>query len=353
MMPTSVAIIGAGTMGAGIAITTLCAGLPTVLIDRAPNSLAQATARLEAYLARAVAKGRMDEAAAQTARGRLVTSDSLASAAQADLVIEAVFEKLEIKTALLRTLEPLVRADCLLATNTSCLRVSDIAEALARPERFFGLHYFSPAEINPVVEVVLGDKTDLSALPQVRQFLEQTGKVALPCKDRNGFAINRFFCPYVNEAVRCLQDGLGSTTQIDAVAAALFGQSPGPFATMNLIGPPVMLHALENLAHLGPFYAPAAPLRALVEAGGQWPLVGAADGLPHAVVGQIQDRLRAALYLPISELLAERVASPADIDMGARQALRLGLDPASSFLALSEAERALILEPIQKRYAQG
>lgn len=252
---SSVAIIGAGTMGAGIAITTLCAGLPTVLIDRSAESLERAIGRLDAFLDRAVAKGRMSTEEARMARSRLRSAQDYGAVGRVDLVIEAVFEKLEIKTELMRALEPLVREDCILATNTSCLCVTDISEALERPERFIGLHYFSPAEINPVVEVVLGRATDPGLVPRLRPFLERTGKVALPCKDRNGFALNRFFCPYVNEAVRCHEEGLGSPAQIDAVACELFGLAIGPFATTNIVGAPVMLHALEKSR----IWAPSTP----------------------------------------------------------------------------------------------
>ncbi|MFT3688578.1 3-hydroxyacyl-CoA dehydrogenase family protein [Paenirhodobacter sp.] len=266
----TVGIIGAGTMGAGIAITTAMAGLPTLLIDRSGQALDAARARLDVYLGRQVEKGRMTADEARVASATLRTGASFSDVAAADLVIEAVFERLDVKTALMAELEPVVSRHCLIATNTSCLRVSQIAQALTHPDRFLGLHYFSPAEINPLVELVRGDQTAPEAIEAAKEFLSATGRIALQCRDSNGFVVNRFFCPYVNEALRCLEDGLGSPAQIDRIACGLFGQPLGPFASMNIVGAPVMLHALENLAHLGALYEPAAKLRELAAANDKW-----------------------------------------------------------------------------------
>lgn len=350
MKVNRIAIIGSGTMGAGIAISALSSGIQTTLIDRSSESLARARLRLDSFLERATEKGRIDADSAHATRERLTCTEDLSGAAGADLVIEAVFEKLEIKTDLLRALEPVVRPDCILATNTSCLRVSDIATALQYPSRFIGLHYFAPAEINPVVEVVLGATTDPTLVPKVRSFLQLTGKSALQCTDHNGFALNRFFCPYVNEAVRCLEDGLGVPAQIDALAKELFGVAMGPFATTNIVGPQVMLHALENLAHLGSFYAPAAALQTLVREKWKWQITSMPEALSESAAAEVRSRLMAAIYLPIAELLTERVATPADIDQGARLALRFGFDPAGSFLAMTPDQQALTLAPMRQRH---
>lgn len=223
MAVDTVAIIAAGTMGAGIAITTTTAGLPTLLIDRSQEALDRARARLGSYLRRQTEKGRISTADAAKASSRLRTTATLAAASTADLVIEAVFERLDIKTALLSELEPVVSRDCLIATNTSCLRVSQIALALAHRDRFLGVYYFSPAEINPLVEVVRGEETAPSTIERLGDFLAVPGRIVLQCRDSHGFVVNRFFCPYVNEAVRCLEDGLGSPAQIDRIACTLFG----------------------------------------------------------------------------------------------------------------------------------
>lgn len=333
----AVAIVGGGTMGAGIAVTSVLAGIPTVLIDPAAAALERAAARLESQLARQVGKGRLDAAGAAAARARLSLASDLEAAAAADLAIEAVFERRDVKHAVLGRLEPLLAPECLIATNTSCLPVSELAEALARPERFLGLHYFSPVEANPLVEVVEGAATRPGLGAELGAFLAATGRVALPCRDRPGFAINRFFCPFVNEAFRCLGEGLGTAGQIDAVARGLFGQPLGPIATTALVGPAVMFHAVANLGHLGPTYAPAPLLERLASAGEGVAPEEEAPPLPPGLAEAIADRLRGALYLPLSELLDEAVAAGADVDRGAAIALRFGVPPART---LEEDPRA-------------
>lgn len=344
----SVAVIGAGTMGAGIAITALMAGFQTVLIDRAAPALDAARARITRHLARQAEKGRISADAQEAALRLLSISDDLASAAPADLVIEAVFEKLEIKTALLMQLEPLVRPDCLIATNTSCLRISEIARVLARPARFFGLHYFSPVEANPLVELVSGEASGTDISDRIGPFLTRTQRVVLPCGDRPGFAVNRFFCPLVNEAVRCHEEGLGSTAEIDAVACDLFGQPLGPFATTNMVGPAIMLHALENLAPLGAFYRPALALRDLVARGATWEIAPDAAGVEPARQATLSRRLRAALYLPLSDLLHEGVTTAEGIATGAAHALRFAVSPLA--MMQTDPEAAQLIAALRLRY---
>ncbi len=338
----TVGIIGAGTMGAGIAITTAMAGLPTLLIDRSGQALEGARARLDAYLGRQVEKNRMTPDEARAASGKLRTGDRFSDLATADLLIEAVFERLDVKTALMEELEPMVSRNCVIATNTSCLRVSQIAQALTRPDRFLGLHYFSPAEINPLVELVRGDQTAPEAIEAARGFLAATGRITLQCRDANGFVVNRFFCPYANEAVRCLEDGLGSPAQIDRIACGLFGQPLGPFASMNIVGAPVMLHALENLTHMGALFAPAATLRELAAANRKWVLEEAPPALEGRRADIIARRLRIAVARPVRELLAEGVASPADVDLGALHALRFAVPPTRIMLQEDMDTQALI-----------
>ena len=151
----------------------------------------------------------MDEQLADTAHALLSGSTDFEIAANADLVIEAVFEDLDLKRETFDKLNDIVREDAFLATNTSCLKVGDIAEAVDNPGRFLGLHYFSPAEISPLVEIVKGEETDTATIEAMKAFCLDTGKQPLLCRDQNGFAVNRFFCPYTNEAVLLHEEGLG------------------------------------------------------------------------------------------------------------------------------------------------
>jgi 3-hydroxybutyryl-CoA dehydrogenase len=344
----SVGILGAGTMGAGIAATTVLAGLPTVLVDPSQAVLDRARLRLDGHLARQVTKGRLTARAAAEARDHLTFATEARAVAGADLVIEAVFERLDVKTEVLAALESRLAPECLIATNTSCLRVSEIATALRRPERFLGLHYFSPVEANPLVEVIEGVASRPGIAAEVSDFLAATGRVALPCRDSHGFAINRFFCPYVNEAIRCLREELATAGQIDAVARDVFGQALGPLATTNVVGFPVMLHALENLSHLGPSYAPARLLVEMAASGGRFEIEEEPAPLAPGRAAAIADRLRGALYLPLNALLAEGVASAADVDRGAAVALRFAAPPARTML--EDPRRADLIAALEARH---
>jgi 3-hydroxyacyl-CoA dehydrogenase len=282
---------------------------------------------------------------AEAAVGRLAAVGGLGELADADLVIEAVFEDFDLKARLFEDLGRVVRPDALVATNTSCLRVSDLARHVAHPARFLGLHYFSPAAVNPVVEVVKGEATADEAVEAALAFCRASGKRPLRCKDSYGFAINRFFCPYTNEAARALDAGLGTTGEIDAVARGVVGAAAGPFAVMNLIKPRINLHAIRNLAPLGPYYAPA---RAMVEAGeADRPFeVDPAAEAPAGERGRaIADHLLRGCFLPVLQALDEEVAAPADFDRGAAMALKFGEGPCALMDRLGEAEVGRVIAP--------
>jgi 3-hydroxyacyl-CoA dehydrogenase len=314
----TVGIVGAGTMGSGIATNLAQAGFAVRLVDSRPGAAVAAVGQSETFYARAVEKGRMTAADADAALGKLSPVDSLAELTPADLVIEAVFEDFDLKARLLGELSAVVRADALIATNTSCLRVSDLASNLHGPERFLGLHYFSPAAVNPIVEVVRGEATADATIEAALAFCVASGKQPLRCKDSYGFAINRFFCPYTNEAARALGDGLGSTAEIDAVARQALGAAAGPFAVMNLIKPRINLHAIRNLAPLGPFYAPARAMMEAGEADRPFAIEPSAEPSP-ARARAIADRLLAGCFLPVLQALDEDVAAPTDFDRGRRR----------------------------------
>jgi 3-hydroxyacyl-CoA dehydrogenase len=340
----TVGIVGAGTMGGGIAINLAQHGLRVLLLDARPESARAAVAAAAGFYARAVEKGRMAVADAEAATQRLAVAPDLAALAEADLVIEAVFEDFDLKAALLERLAPVLHADALVATNTSCLRVGDLARHVARPERFLGLHYFSPAAVNPIVEVVQGEATAPATIEAALAFCRASGKQPLRCRDSYGFAINRFFCPYTNEAARALDDGLGSTGEIDAVARDVLQAAAGPFTVMNLIKPRINLHAIRNLAPLGTFYAPAASMVAAGEADRPFAIEAGPAPEP-ARAAAIADRLLAGCFLPVLQALDEDVAEPAAFDRGAREALKFGIGPCALMHRLGRAEVARILAP--------
>jgi 3-hydroxybutyryl-CoA dehydrogenase len=342
-------IVGAGTMGSGIAIASAAHGMDVLLVDAQPSAVAKAKETAAAFFARQAERGRMstDDAAAATAR--IDGADDLDDFADCDLVIEAVFEDFDLKARTFRALSEVVRPDCLVATNTSCLKVSDLQAHMAHPERFLGLHYFSPAQVNPIVEVVRGAATGDAAFAAAMTFCEATGKTPLPCKDQYGFAINRFFCPYTNEAARCLDEGLGTTGEIDAVAMDALGAAAGPFFVMNIIKPRINLHAIRNLAPLGAFYAPAAAMATTGDADSKWSIDEPGEVAADRAAA-IADRLRLGVFLPTLQALDEGVAEAAVIDHGAREALKMAHPPCASMDRLGRQEVARILAPALARY---
>jgi 3-hydroxybutyryl-CoA dehydrogenase len=347
-----VGIVGAGTMGSGIAVNLATHGKDVRLVDSSAAQLDKARDMARQHFARAVEKGRMDGYVADAALARITVEGGLGELRYCQLVIEAVFEDLDLKAEVLGALTASLEPDTLLATNTSCLRVSDLARHVGRPERFLGLHYFSPAQVSPIVEVVQGASTAPATIEAALAFCRDTGKQPIRCRDSYGFAINRFFCPYTNEAVRALDDGLGTPAGIDAVAKETLGAAAGPFQVMNLIKPRINLHAIRNLAPLGPFYAPARSMVEIGEADRPWDM-GAPDALEGERRQQVADRLMLGCFLPVLQELDEGVASPADIDQGARLALRLGNPPCSLMDSLGPAEVERIVAPALERHGLG
>ncbi|MEM1428526.1 MAG: 3-hydroxyacyl-CoA dehydrogenase NAD-binding domain-containing protein [Pseudomonadota bacterium] len=342
-----IAIVGGGTMGGGIAIAAASAGVAVTLIDSNRDMLAKAESRLDAYLSRQVDKGKRGPDEADAARLRLSTSESLEATQGADLVIEAVFEDMRVKRDVFSKLERIVAPGTVLATNTSALRVSDIARDLAHPERLCGLHFFSPAEHNRAVEVIRAEETADRAIETARGFLHSCGKTPIACTDSTGFALNRFFCPYTNEAVRCHDEGRATAAQVDRVAKALFGVALGPFAVMNIVKPSINLAAVRSIAHLGAFYAPADGLVRVGERGDLWEIAPDDPPLNEAQAARIADRLKGAIFLAVREALHEGVAAPEDIDLGAKLAFTFAVGPVAMMSALGDAEVERLLSRVR------
>lgn len=334
-MEMSVGIVGAGTMGSGIAQSAALAGYQVRLVDRDPAVVAAAIARIGASLAKSAAAGRLGEAEASAAAARIGPATGLAALAGCGLVIEAIIEDEAAKAQLFRALSPEIRADAVIATNTSCLSVSTLAEAVTAPERFVGLHYFFPAAVNPLLEVIAGAKTGEAAMEAAFAFGRATAKQPIRCADIYGFAVNRYFVPYLNEAVRLADEGFAAA-DVERVARHAFGTKAGPFKVMDLTKPEIALHSTRTLERLGAFYAPAAGLVAKAAAGGSWQ-VPETDG-EGADDRTIRDRLFGAVLLAVKGALAQQVAIAADIDLGARIGLQWRWQPCAAMTALGEDE---------------
>ncbi|MBO1333521.1 3-hydroxyacyl-CoA dehydrogenase [Streptomyces sp. VRA16 Mangrove soil] len=265
-----VGVVGTGTMGQGIAQVALVAGHPVRLYDAAPGRARQAADAIAARLARLVEKGRMSAQERESAVARLEPAQSLHELAPAALVVEAVLERLDAKQELLRELEDIVADDCLLATNTSSLSVTAIGGALRVPGRFVGLHFFNPAPLMPLVEVVSGYATDVTAATRAYETARAWGKTPVACADTPGFLVNRIARPFYAEAFAVYEEQGADPATVDAVLRESGGFKMGAFELTDLIGQDVN-EAVTRSVWEGFFqdvkFRPSLAQRRLVEAG--------------------------------------------------------------------------------------
>ena len=242
-----VGVVGLGTMGAGIAQVCLQAGLEVVGRDVASELGERARGRIDHYLSRGVEKGRLTQDAKDDALGNLTLTTELSDLAGCQLVIEAAFEDLGVKRELFGELDRIVSAPAILATNTSALSVTQMADATRTPERVVGLHFFNPAPVLPLVEVVRTAHTSDETFDTAYAFVQRIGKEPVACNDTPGFIVNRILIPLLNDCVRVLDESRVSPEDVDR--AMRFGANwpIGPCALIDLIGVDVHVHASEAL----------------------------------------------------------------------------------------------------------
>jgi 3-hydroxybutyryl-CoA dehydrogenase len=242
-----VGVVGLGTMGAGIAQVCVQAGVETVGREVSEELAERARERIAHYLGRGVEKGRLTPDERDAALARLRTTTELADLAGCDLVVEAVVEELEAKRQLFRELEGVVAPEAVLATNTSALSVTEIASATDRPERVVGLHFFNPAPVLPLVEVVRTEAASEDAVETAYVFAERIGKRPIRCADTPGFVVNRILIPLLNDCVRVLDEAGVTPEDLDTAMTAGLNWPIGPCALIDLIGIDVHVHASQAL----------------------------------------------------------------------------------------------------------
>ncbi len=240
-------MVGAGTMGNGIAHVCALAGLRVTLIDADPGALGGALARIGRNLGRQVAKGRLDEAACEAALARIHSEESLAAVATAGLVIEAVPEVAELKGKIFRDLDALAPAHAILASNTSSISITEIAAHTARPEQVIGMHFMNPVPVMRLVEVIRGLRTSSATTAAVAGLARELGKTPVEARDFPGFVSNRILMPMINEAVFALMEGVADAESIDTVMTLGMNHPMGPLALADLIGLDTCLNILEVL----------------------------------------------------------------------------------------------------------
>ncbi len=264
-----VTVLGSGTMGAGIAQACAVAGHEVLLYDVQGPALERARGRIEDSLGRLARKGSLSQEDATAALERISWETDKERFGETQVLIEAVYEDLEVKRQAWEETAPLVPDDALLATNTSSLSITEIAAMSGREDRFCGMHFFNPVPLMPLVEVVRAVRSSDETIERARSFAEGIGKTPIVCEDKPGFIVNRLLIPYVNDAIHALDEGVASAEEIDTAMKLGANMPIGPLALADLVGLDVCLAAAESLhREFGdPKFRVAPRLRQLVRAG--------------------------------------------------------------------------------------
>jgi 3-hydroxybutyryl-CoA dehydrogenase len=265
----TVGVVGTGTMATGIVQVFAQSGYDVVFVGRGDDKVAGVLAGIAKSLDKAIERGKLDEATKAEVLARITGATSREALADVDIVVEAIAEDLDVKLELFRDLDRICRAGAILATTTSSLPITACADATSRPEAVIGMHFFNPAPVMKLVEVVTTEATGADVDETVKALCGSVGKVAVSCGDRAGFIVNALLFPYLNDAVKLLESGTASIDEIDAAIKEQAGFPMGPFALLDVVGNDVSL-AIQNelfAEFKEPGFAPAATLEKVVADG--------------------------------------------------------------------------------------
>jgi len=264
-----VCVVGIGTMGSQIGILCAKAGYETWMVEKTPELVEEGLKRIRSFIQKQVDKGKMDKEIGDRILSLIKTTVDLSEAvADADLVIEAVFEDIELKKDLFRKIDKLCPKKTIFSSNTSTLWITEMAAATSRPDRFIGTHFLIPAALTPLVEVIRGLDTSDETYTTIIEFLKSLGKDTVTVSDSPGFVINRLYLPMVNEAFIALDEGLASAEEIDRCCTKGLGLPLGPLAAADAFGLDILLSCMKTFhRELGEKYRPAPLLVKLVKAG--------------------------------------------------------------------------------------
>ena len=337
-------------MGSGIAQACAQAGFAVRVRDVDAPAIERGRSLMEKMLQGAVDRKKLTREKKEAIQGRVrFTTDLGEAVAGSALVIEAVFEDEAVKRALFAELAPLVPPETIVATNTSSLSVATLAEGFPEPGRFAGLHFFYPAAINKLVEIIGGAGTDAATLAELERFCYRLRKIPIATADRAGFCVNRFFVPYLNEATRLAEEEVASLATIEEVGRETFGATLGPFELMNVTGVTIAFHSQTSLFRaFGPAYAPSKLLEQQFRSGKPWPWKETTVEVAKKVA--VRERLLGLTIGIAARLVDEGVATPEATDRGATVGLRRKWGPFAQLSTLGLAEGLELVERYAKRW---
>ena len=320
----TVAIIGSGNMGSGIAQKSAQENFEIQMVDREEKWVNHGQEIISNLLEQALERRIFNIEQVNSIKEKIsgvVGTNNVDP--KTDLVIEAVFEDFNVKKDVFTILDQVCNEHTILASNTSSLSVNDLAKASGRPDRFIGLHFFYHPAKNRLVEIIPAESTTKNTLKAVETYCKTMGKVVIICKDRPGFVVNRFFVPWLNEACILLQEGVATAAQIDSIAREAFNIGMGPFALMNLTGPTIALHATDYLAEQldTPRYTGAKNLREIVDKGELWK-IGDEEHYDENLSITVKERLLGQVFAVAGQIVDEEICSKEDVDRGAKVGLR-------------------------------
>lgn len=335
----TVGVVGAGTMGSAIAQKFAQEGFTVYLNDREQKFVEKGVSGIRTILEQGVERKLFTREKVESILNNIKGTSDQNDLRSCDLIVEAIFEDFNVKSDLFKALDKIVPTQTILATNTSSFSVTELASGISHPERFVGLHYFYHAAKNRLVEIIRGEKTSDSTYKAMQVFSVQAGKDAITTKDTNGFAVNRFFVPWLNESCKLLEEGIASIAEIDKVCMKTFGIGMGPFALMNATGVPIALHSQRTLEHFGPSYKVAALLETQVASGKNWDTTGT-DTVVVSVEKEkmINDRMLGCTLFVCSQILDEKVCTAVDLNRGAKIGLRWRFGPIDLMSKYGESE---------------
>jgi len=324
MAITKVGIIGAGNMGSGIAQKTAQSGIDVVMVDINEEYVQRGIDGIRKTLEKGVEKKIFQPEQVEGILGKITGTTDKAAVKDCDLVIEVIFEDLEVKKQLFKELDELCDEKTVLASNTSSFSITELAKSVNRPEKFIGLHFFYHPAMNRLLEIIPGEQSSDEAIDLGNSYSNMIGKTGIAVADAPGFAVNRFFVPWLNEAARLHGEGISIPT-VDETCKKVFRIGMGPFLLMNVTGVPIAAHTTESLGQqINGFYATCDKLKEQFEKKEDWNLEGEVD---ESRAAEVEERMLGAVFSVACELVSEGVCSVEDTDRGAKIGLRWSKGP--------------------------